>query len=102
MNFKVTVYGALLLAGAMMALISIFLNWIVVGSGAATGWEFFSERIGDYFFIILLPFILVTDGFSGFEFTKYWAIGFYTAVAAGALIAISAVLSLLKVFPDAK
>jgi len=143
MNFKVTAYGALLLVGALIALISMFLNWIDVGIGAVTGWEIFSDRLGDYYVIpialfvlsmmvigaaidefigrfdsirtalraivliigiviILLSLVLVSDGFATSGWAEYVAIGFYMAVAAGALIAVSAVLSLLKVFPDAK
>ena len=143
MNFKVTAYGALLLVGALVALISIFLNWIDIGTEAWTGWEIFSDRFENYYVvpivlfvlammvigaaidefigrfdsirtvlraivliigvvIILLSLILASNGFSVPGWMGDVAIGFYMAVAAGALITVSAILSLPKVLQSAE
>jgi len=143
MNFKVTAYGVLLLVGAMVVLISLFLNWIDIGTEAWTGWEIFSDRFENYYVIpivlfvlammvvgaaidefigrfnsirtvlraivliigvviILLSLILASNGFSVTGWMDDAAIGFYMAVAAGAFIAVSAILSLLRVFPESE
>jgi hypothetical protein len=52
--------------------------------------------------IIVLPILLVVDMSSGGLVVKDLAVGIYIEMAAGAIIAVSALLALLKVFPEMK
>jgi len=54
MNFKISIYGILLVVGGIVALIGLFLDWTLT----TTAWEIFSETGSDYNYY-LLPLILL-------------------------------------------
>jgi|GEM_PF-1701829 len=148
MNMKISIFGILLLVGAIIALAAIFLNWWSAYGVGITGWDFFAKDGGAGeltslyivplillilaivailialmeftgigaemnmimkivaivvgILIIVLPIAMMMDIWSGtpISWTEFLAFGFWLEVAAGAIIAVAAVLSLLKVLPE--
>jgi len=60
MGFKMSYIGIIALIGAVLAIASVFLNWIVIDgiSGGITGWEIFDD-IGDLNDMYFLPVIVL-------------------------------------------
>jgi hypothetical protein len=60
MGFKMSYIGIIALIGAVLAIASVFLNWIVIDgtSGGITGWEIFDD-IGDFNDMYFLPVIVL-------------------------------------------
>ena len=62
MEMKISIFGILVIVGAVIALISVFLNWIDVSvpglySDSGTGWDIFREENGTFF--MKMPLVVI-------------------------------------------
>ncbi|MCL2143179.1 MAG: hypothetical protein FWH44_02850 [Methanomassiliicoccaceae archaeon] len=62
MEQKISIFGILVIVGAVLALISVFLNWMDLSvpgvySDSATGWDIFIEENGTFF--MKMPLVII-------------------------------------------
>ena len=64
MGFKMSYIGIIVLVGALIAMASVFMDWVVIdflGKEGVTGWDFYDEA-GDAFDQYLYPLIVLILG----------------------------------------